>query len=110
MGQAGFPCPMLSTENIPTPAKSGAGSGYFPQPATTPTDRREKSAGIIFTNRSCNAHSERRVLKLVFLSLPAATLCAMLRHNNHLFNILYFKGNSGCPTTVGGNFFPLCTL
>ena len=35
---------------------------------------------------------------------------AMLRHNNHLFNILYFKGNSDCPATVGGNCFPLCTL
>jgi len=35
---------------------------------------------------------------------------AMLRHSNHLFNILYFKGNSGCPATVGGNLFPLCTF
>ena len=34
----------------------------------------------------------------------------MLRHNNHLFNILYFIGNSDCPAIVGGNFFPLCTL
>ena len=50
-GLAGFPCLMLSNENIPTPAKSGAGSGYFPRPATTPTDRQEKNAGIIFTNR-----------------------------------------------------------
>ena len=31
------------------------------------------------------------------------------RHNNHLFNIPYFIGNSCCPATVGGNFFPLCT-
>ena len=39
-----------------------------------------------------------------------STPCAMFRHNNHLFNILYFIGNSCCPATVGGNFFPLCTL
>jgi site-specific recombinase XerD len=29
-------CPMLSTENIQTPAKSGDGSGCFQQPVTTP--------------------------------------------------------------------------
>ncbi len=34
---------------------------------------------------------------------------SVLRHNNHLFNLLYFIGNSCCPATVGGSFFPLCT-
>src|SRR5262249_3245688 len=40
----------------------------------------------------------------------ASTPCAVLRHSNHLFNFLYFIGNSCCPAIVGGNFFPLCTL
>jgi integrase len=46
------------------------------------------------------------------IAKPASchTHFAMFRHNNHLFNILYFIGNSDCPAIVGGNFFPLCTL
>gem|GEM_PF-4553087 len=45
----------------------------------------------------------------VSINLRVAIPSAMLRHSNHLFNFLYFIGNSCCPTTVGGNFFPRFT-
>ena len=45
----------------------------------------------------------------VSINLRVAIPSAVLRHNNHLFNFLYFIGNSCCPTTVGGNFFPRFT-
>ena len=59
-GWAGFHCPMLSIENIQMPAKNGDGSGFFPRPAITPTDRQEKSAGIISMNRFYNERSKKR--------------------------------------------------
>lgn len=38
---------------------SAAGSGFFRQPAITPTDRQEKNAGITFMNRFCNGRLKK---------------------------------------------------
>ena len=61
---------------------------------------------ILKEGRVLYSGATRAVLKADVLR----ELYAMFRHNNHLFNIPYFIGNSDCPAIVGGNFFPLCTL
>ena len=43
-------CQTPSIANIPTREKSGGGSGYFPQPATTPIEQPESNADITCTN------------------------------------------------------------
>src|SRR5262249_12707621 len=68
--------PMRSTGNIQTQAKSGDGSGCFQQPVITPTKSPVKNAGIIFTNRFCNALSKKRASKLGFSNPLDAILCA----------------------------------
>src|SRR5215469_17740295 len=100
---------MLWSGNIQTPVGSGHGNGCFQRRNITPIGLPERGAGTIFMSRFCNERFETRWSRLAYPSQPAVTPFAVLRHNNHLFNFLYFIGNSCCPTTVGGNFFPRFT-
>lgn len=69
--------PMLSIENIPTPAENGVGSGCSWRPAISPTGSLENGASIISTSLSCNALLKRRASRRVFLNLPDAIPCVI---------------------------------
>ena len=56
--------------NTPMPAKSGVGSGYFPQRATTQIRQPESSGDIICTNRFYRK-AVKQVVRRAGLSKPA---------------------------------------